>query len=120
LLTYQYSKGRLQVRFPEGRIDPKQLPRIQPKLDLSTSPMPREIHKSYTAGASECRAEQISCTTKVLGTIAALGSMSKLKFSPITPVRFPLFVQEIAKYDEYCRVENQATRQARTSALTSF
>jgi len=38
------------------KIDPKQLPRIRPKLNIITSPIAQEIRRSYTAG--ECRPEQ--------------------------------------------------------------
>jgi len=37
-------------------IDPKQLPRIQAKLNVITSPIAQETRRSYTAG--ECSAEQ--------------------------------------------------------------
>jgi len=36
------------------KIDPKQLLRIQPKLNVITSPIAQEIRRSYT----ECSAEQ--------------------------------------------------------------
>ena len=38
------------------KIDPKQLPRIQSKLNVITSPIAQEIRRSYMAG--ECSAEQ--------------------------------------------------------------
>jgi len=38
------------------KIDKKQLPRIQSKLNLITSPIAQETRRSYTAG--ECSAEQ--------------------------------------------------------------
>ena len=38
------------------KIDPKQLPRIQSKLNVITSPIAQETRRSYTA--CECSAEQ--------------------------------------------------------------
>ena len=43
--------GELKLK----KIDPKQLPRIQSKLDVITSPIAQETRRSYTAG--ECSAE---------------------------------------------------------------
>jgi len=37
-------------------MDPKQLPHIQPKLNVTASTKAQEIRRSYTAG--ECSAEQ--------------------------------------------------------------
>jgi len=58
------SESKGQVRDPGGqpgelklkKIDSKQLLRTQPTLKVATSPIAREIRKSYTAG--ECSAEQ--------------------------------------------------------------
>jgi len=44
--------GELKLK----KIDPKQLPRIQAKLNVITSPIAQETHRSYMAG--ECSAEQ--------------------------------------------------------------
>jgi len=58
LLTYR--KGRVVGGRPGElkleKIDKKQLPRIQSKLNLITSPIAQETRRSYTAG--ECSAEQ--------------------------------------------------------------
>jgi len=58
LLTYRKVQvvggrpGELKLK----KIDPKQLPRIQSKLDVITSLIPQETRRSYMAG--ECSAEQ--------------------------------------------------------------
>ena len=58
LLTYRKGQvtggrpGELKLK----KIDPKQLPRIQSKLNVITGPIAQEIRRSYTAG--ECSAEQ--------------------------------------------------------------
>jgi len=58
LLTYRKGQvvdvqsGELKLKT----IDPKQLPRIQSKLDVITSPIAQETRRSYTA--DECSAEQ--------------------------------------------------------------
>ena len=44
--------GELKLK----KIDPKQLPRIQSKLNVITSPITQETRRSYMAG--ECSAEQ--------------------------------------------------------------
>ena len=44
--------GELKLK----EIDPKQLPRIQPKFNVTASTIAQEIRRSYTAG--ECSAEQ--------------------------------------------------------------
>jgi len=44
--------GELKLK----KIDPKQLPRIQSKLNVFTSPIAQETRRSYTVG--ECSAEQ--------------------------------------------------------------
>jgi len=61
LLTYRKDQvvggrpGELKLK----KIDPKQLPRIQSKLNVITSPIAEETRRSYTAG--ECSAEQQWC-----------------------------------------------------------
>ena len=61
LLTYRKDQvvggrpGELKLK----KIDPKQLPRIQSKLNVITSPIAEETRTSYTAG--ECSAEQQWC-----------------------------------------------------------
>jgi len=58
LLTYRKGQvvggqpGELKMK----KVDPKQLPRIQSKLNVITSPKAQETRRSYTAG--ECSAEQ--------------------------------------------------------------
>ena len=58
LLTYRKGQvvhgrpGELKLK----KIDPKQLPHIQSKLNVITSPIAQETRRSYTAG--ECSAEQ--------------------------------------------------------------
>ena len=58
MLTYRKGQvvgdrpGELKLK----KIDPKQLPRIQSKLNVITSPIARETRRSYMAG--ECSAEQ--------------------------------------------------------------
>ena len=58
LLTYRKGQvvggrpGELKLK----KIDPKQLPRIQSKLNVITSPLAQETRRSYMAG--ECSAEQ--------------------------------------------------------------
>ena len=58
MLTYR--KGQVVVGRPGElklkKIDPKQFPRIQSKLNAITSPIALETRRSYTAG--ECSAEQ--------------------------------------------------------------
>jgi len=67
LLTYRKSK-RPRARWAESetkepgelkskKIDPKQIPRIQAKQHVITSPIVPEIRKSYTAG--ECSTKQV-------------------------------------------------------------
>jgi len=60
LLTYQNSIGQVVGGRPGelklNKTDPKQLPCIQPKLNVITSPIAQEICSSYTAG--ECSGEQ--------------------------------------------------------------
>ena len=54
LLTYRKGQdvggrpGELKLK----KIDPEQLPRIQSKLDVITSPIAQETRRSYTAGKS--------------------------------------------------------------------
>ena len=58
MLTYR--KGQMVGGRPDElklkKMDPKQLPRIQSKLNVITSPIAKETCRSYTAG--ECSAEQ--------------------------------------------------------------
>ena len=58
LLTYRKGQegGRHPGELKLKKIDPKQLPRIQPKLDVITRPIAQETRRSYTA--DECSAEQ--------------------------------------------------------------
>ena len=63
LLTYRKGQvvggqpGELKLK----KIDPKQLPHTQPKLNVITSPTAKEMRRSYTAG--ECSAEQAMVQT---------------------------------------------------------
>ena len=58
LLTYRKGQfvGSRPGELKMKKIDPKQLPRIQSKLNVITSPIAQETRRSYTAG--DCSAEQ--------------------------------------------------------------
>ena len=59
LLTYRTGQvvgGRPGELKLKKIIDPKQLPRIQSKLNIITGPIAQEIRRSYTSG--KCSAEQ--------------------------------------------------------------
>ena len=57
--------GELKLK----KIDPKQFPRIWPKLDVITSPIAQEIRTSYTA--DECSAEQAIVQMIAVGVTTA-------------------------------------------------
>ena len=71
MLTYHkgQSVGGRSGELKLKKIDPKQLPRIRPKLNVITSPIAQEICRSYTAG--ECSAEQAMVQMIAVRVIAA-------------------------------------------------
>jgi len=71
LLAYQkgWVVGGRPGELKWKKIDPKQFPRIWPKLDVITSPIAQEIRRSYTA--DECSAEQAIVQMIAVGVTTA-------------------------------------------------